>query len=121
MQVVSPRGNLDSAAQDTQLRAGLIALATALVVAAALGHSDAAPLVRAVVFVPFFVAAYGVLAALYATCGVTAMAGRRITCQGAERIADRGERSAQRAKGLKVLAASLVLAAGATALFVTAS
>jgi hypothetical protein len=121
MQVVSPRGNLDATTQDTQLRAGLIALVMALVVAAALGHSGAAPGYRVLVFAPFFVASYGVLAALYGTCGISAIAGRRITCQGTERIADRGERSTQRAKGMKVLSVSLALATAATALFVTAS
>lgn len=121
MQVVSPRGNLDAAAQDTQLRAGLVALAMSLVVAAALGGSGTSPGLRALVFLPFFVAAYGVLAALYGTCGVSAIAGRRITCQGSERIADCGERSVQRARGLKVMGVSFLLAASATALFVAAS
>lgn len=121
MQATSPRGNLDAAAQDTQLRSGLIALATALVVAAALGHSSAGPGFRALVFLPFFVASYGVLAALYGTCGISAIAGRRITCQGTERIVDRAERAEKRAQGVKVLSVSFVLAVVATVLFVTAS
>lgn len=121
MQVVTPRGNLDSAAQDTQLRSGLVALATALLVAAVLGGSGAAPVYRVFVFLPFFVAAYGVLAALYGTCGITALAGRRITCQGSERVADRCERSELRTSGMKVLSGSFLLASAATVLFVTAS
>ena len=121
MHAASPRGNLSTAAQDTQLRAGLIALATAIAVAAGLGHIGASPGYRAVVFVPFFVAAYGVLAALYGTCGISAIAGMRITCQGTERIADRSERNVLRAKGMKVLSASLVVAVIGTVLFVTAA
>ncbi|MDF2696414.1 MAG: hypothetical protein K0S65_4797 [Labilithrix sp.] len=124
MQVVSPSeraGNLDAASQDTQLRAGLVALTTGLALAALLCRSGAPSVYRAIVFLPFFVASYGVLAALYATCGISAIAGRRFTCQGSERIADRGELSAHRAKGVKVLSMSLLLAAAATALFVTAS
>src|SRR5678815_4568809 len=84
MHAASPRGNLSASAQDTQLRAGLISLATALAVAAALGHSGAPAGYRALVFIPFFVAVYGVLAALYGTCGISAIAGMRITCQGRE-------------------------------------
>jgi len=121
MQVVSPRGNLDPSTQDTQLRGGLIALTLALGVAAMLGHSGAAPGYRALVFVPFFVAAYGVMAALYGTCGISAIAGRRITCQGTERIADRNERAVQRRNGMKVLSVSLALATAATFLFVATS
>lgn len=124
MQVVTPServGNLDASAQDTQLRAGLLALTTALITAAALCSTSASPIYRVVVFVPFFIASYGVLAALYATCGISAIAGLRYTCQGSEPIADRSELSAHRSRGIRVLSLSLVLATIATALFVTAS
>lgn len=119
--MVAQRGNLDAHAQDAQLRVGLIALAMALVVAAFLARRDAATVYRALVFVPFVVAANGVLAAFYGTCGLTAFAGRRRTADGAEVVADRGELTAQRRTGVWVLSMSGAFAAAATALFVIAS
>ncbi len=121
MAVLAQRGNLDSRSQDGQLRVGLVALAMALVLAAFLARTDAATVYRAVVFLPFFVAVYGVLAAFYGTCGLQAMAGRRMTPDGAERVADRRELSAQRRTGARVLGASVLLAAIATTLFVFAT
>ena len=99
----------------------MVALGMALVATAFLGRSDVAPLYRAGVFVPFFVAAYGVLAAFYETCGLTAFAGRRITRDGPEPVADRGELAAQRKMGLGVMCLSGLLAVVATTAFVLAS
>lgn len=115
------KGNLEAQAQDTQMRMGIIALAVALGFATSLAKLGASPGYRALAFVPFLFAAYGVLAALYRTCGVTAMAGRRITCDGSERVADRGELAGQRRQGLRVIGGSLLLAVTATALLVSAS
>lgn len=121
MAAVAQRGNLDEAAQDRQMRIGLFALAGALVFALLLAQSGAAPAYRALGFLPFFFAANGVLAALYRVCGFTAIAGRRMTADGTEVVADRSELSAQRRTGLRVLVLSVVLAATATTLFVIAS
>jgi hypothetical protein len=121
MAAVTPRGNLDSSAQDMQMRAGLIALALALLSAVALDHRGATPGLRVLAFLPFFVAAYGVLSALYRTCGFSALAGKRMTPDGAERVADREELTSQRKVGMRVLGLSFALAATATALLVLAS
>jgi hypothetical protein len=121
MAAVALRGNLDSTAQDRQLRIGLVSLAGALVFALLLAQSGAAPAYRAIGFVPFFFAANGVLAALYRVCGFTAIAGRRMTADGAEVVADRAELSAQRHAGARVLVLSTALAALATSLFVVAN
>jgi len=121
MAAAAQRGNLDARAQDNQLRVGLVALAMALVVTALLARFEGASAYRWLIFLPFFVAANGVLAAFYRTCGITAFAGRRMTAEGAEVVADRTELSAQRRIGLRVLGMSVALAGLATALFVTAS
>jgi len=112
--------NLDAATQEKELRLGLVALVVALTSAALLSRSGAPAGYRALVFVPFCVAAYGVLAGLFATCGVTALAGCRITPQGREPIADRADLEATRAHGVKVLLSSAVAAAITTGLFVIA-
>lgn len=117
MAALVQRGNLDSRSQDGQLRVGLVALAMALAGAAFLAHEDASTLYRALVFLPFFVAANGVLAAFYGTCGISACAGRRMTRDGAEPVADRAELSAQRRTGAWVLGMSGAFATAATALF----
>jgi hypothetical protein len=100
---------------------GLVALAMALVVAAFLARSNVAVPYRALMFLPFLVAANGVLAAFYQTCGLTAFAGRRMTPDGAERVADRVELAAQRKTGAWVLSMSVVGATVATVLFVLAT
>jgi len=120
MAALAQRGNLDSRSQESQLRVGLVGLAMALVLAAFLARSDAATVYRAVVFLPFLVATYGVLAAFYGTCGLMAIAGRRITADGTERVADRQELSAHRRLGARVLFASVALAAIATTLLLVA-
>jgi uncharacterized membrane protein YecN with MAPEG domain len=96
MAAVAHRGNLDSNAQDRQLRVGLVALAGALVVAL-------------------------LLVTFYRVCGFTAIAGRRMTADGVEKVADRAELSAQRRSGFRVIVLSVACAALATALFVVAS
>jgi hypothetical protein len=63
-----------------------------------------------------FVGVYGVCAGLWRTCGVTAMAGRRITATGTERVADRRELAALRRRGLAVLCGSLIVSVLATSL-----
>ena len=103
------------------MRIGLVALAGALVFALLLMKTGAPPTYRALGFVPFFFAVNGFLAALYRVCGFTALAGRRMTRDGAEVVADRAELASQRRIGVRVLALSVVLSALATSLFVFAS
>lgn len=103
------------------MRAGIFALAAALVVAIVLARTGAEPGYRALAFLPFFVAAHGVLGSLYGVCGFTALAGRRMTEAGAERVCDFAELSEQRKSGLRVAAMSMTLAAIATTLFVIAN
>jgi hypothetical protein len=116
MAAVIPRGNLEARAQDMQLRVGLVSLAVSLVVGSLLASGGVATSYRLLSFVPFFVAANGVLSALYQTCGFTAIAGRRITSEGTEPVADRDELAQQRARGMRVMLGSSLLAAVATSL-----
>ncbi len=113
--------NLDARSQETQMRIGLVALAGALVVALLLARSGAPPAYRALGFIPFFFATNGVLTALYGVCGFTAMAGRRLTNDGVEVVANRKELAGQRRSGLRVIALSLAIAALVTTLFVFAT
>ncbi|MDB4941643.1 MAG: hypothetical protein JWP97_1177 [Labilithrix sp.] len=124
MAAVTRRGNLvDQGSRQGQLRVGLAGLAMALVLAALLGRADASPVEhasRALVFLPFFVGTYGVLASFYKTCGVHALSGTRSTAGGSEPVADRSELRAQRRLGAMVVLGSALVAAGATALFLVA-
>lgn len=128
MAAITRRGNLDDqASRQGQLRVGLAALAMALVLAAFLGGGGSgaggpvAPVpLRALVFVPFFVGAYGVLAAFYKTCAFHALSRTRSTAVGSEPVADRAELQAQRRTGALVVLGSAGLAAAATLLFVLA-
>src|SRR4051794_10750644 len=108
MAAIAERGNLESRAQDVQMRIGIIALAISLLIGTLLAQSGFAREVRLAAFAPFFVASYGLLAALYRTCGLTAIAGRRITSDGSEPVADRAELLRLRARGLRVMCASAV-------------
>jgi hypothetical protein len=121
MAAVAQRGNLDSKAQDRQLRGGLLALAGALVVALLLVKSGAPPVYRAIAFVPFFFAVYGLLASFHRVCGFTAIAGRRMSEDGVEKVADRLELSAHRRSGMRVIVYSAAIAGLATALFAVAN
>jgi hypothetical protein len=121
MATASQGGNLDVRSQTRQLRLGLVALAVALAFAAALTPSGVAHLYRGLIFVPFFVAVNGVLAAFYGTCGLTAASGRRMTSDGAEPVADPNELAQQRRTGVRVLVLSAALATVATVLFVNAT
>jgi len=102
------------------MRAGLVALAVGLVAASLLADSGLAPGYRALAFMPFFVAAYGVTSALYGVCGFSALAGRRRTLDGAERVAERAELHRLRRVGIRVVGMSGALAVVATLFFVIA-
>jgi hypothetical protein len=114
------RTNLESTAQDTNMRIGLVALGVSLVASVLLLNAGAGAACRSLTFVPFLLAAYGIMAALFCTCGFTALAGMRRTNAGPERIADPVERSNVRARGLRVILGSVVIAAVATGLLMGA-
>ena len=103
------------------MRIGLVALSGALIFALFLMKTGVSPSYRALAFVPFFFAANGFIAGLYRVCGFTALAGRRMTTDGAEVVADRVELAGQRRTGLRVIVLSVALAALATSLFVAVS
>jgi hypothetical protein len=113
--------NLDSRAQATQLRVGVVALAVALTVGALLAKTSIPAGYRAFAFLPFFFAAYGLLAALYRTCGFTAIRGRRLTNQGSERVIDPDALRAQRRLGTRIIMGSAALASAVTALLIVAT
>ena len=122
MDASTQRGNLDAAAQDGQLRVGLVALTMALGLAAFLDKQESLPMgLRSLVFIPLFVGAYGVLAAFYGVCGIAAASGKRRTPMGDEPVADRRELSSQRKTGALVVLMSAVIAAGATTALVLAT
>jgi hypothetical protein len=108
--------NLDGRAQNAQLRVGVATLALGLAGAMAMNARGAGPGTHLALLPLFFVGAYGIVAGLSRTCGVTGIAGRRLTAMGTERIADRAELAAVRRRGAKVVATSLFVAVLVTSL-----
>lgn len=108
--------NLGERGQNRRLRASIATLFVALGLSAFLVRSEASPLQRLVVFVPFFLTAYFAFQGLYRTCPLHSQQGTREGAGGAslpvadERVLSRSRRVASR---LTVLA--LAMAAGATA------
>lgn len=80
--------------------------------------TGASPMARLFLFVPFFISANAFFQAMYMNCGYSALAGRRHTAEGTERIADRGERRSVRARGVWQIALAFVGASALTASFV---
>jgi len=103
------------------MRFGLVSLAVGLLAVAVLTQLGVQPAYRALAFVPFFFASYGVISALFGVCTITAVMGRRMTADGAERVANREELAEQRRYAARVLFLTFALAAGATSLFVLAA
>jgi len=113
--------NLDARVQNAQLRVGIVVSGLG-VGAAMVMNALGAGLGMHLLLVPvLFVGAYGICAGLTRTCGLTAIAGRRLTATGSEPIADRAELSALRRRGRAVLAASLLVSVVATALLTSVS
>ncbi len=121
MSAEPPLTNLESRAQNLNMRIGLVSLGISLMTGALLVKLGASPWARSVTVAPMFLAAYAIQTALYCTCGFTALAGFRFTNRGPERIADANELSAVRGRGLRVIAGSVALALVATGLLVSAS
>jgi hypothetical protein len=120
MEALTTRGNLGQAAQDAQLRMGVAFVSVGLAAAVALRHVDVGAGVRALLFLPFFVGAYGVQAGLYKVCGINALFGRRITQEGACPVADPRDLADYRRTGIRIFAASAAFAALAATLVVVA-
>jgi hypothetical protein len=120
MAALTTRGNLEERAQDTQLRIGVAFVSVGLAMAIALRHVDVGAGVRALLFLPFFVGAYGVQAGLYKVCGINALFGRRITEEGPRPVADPRDLADYRRTGIRIFAVSAALAALAATLVVVA-
>jgi len=101
-----------------RLRAGIVMLTVALVLAAVFEKTGASPYMRLWLFVPFFFAENAFFQAIHKTCGFSASAGMRHTKDGDERIADPRELTACRASGKKQVVQTLLSAAALTGLFV---
>ena len=108
--------NLDARAQNMQLRAGILVSALGVGAVVALNRLGVGLGTRALLVPVLFVGVYGICAGLTRTCGLTAIAGRRLTPTGTEPIADRAELSALRRRGAAVMATSLFVSVLATAL-----
>ncbi len=93
---------------------GVVALGVGLLASVVVVRLGLPTGVRALVFVPFFVAAFGGYQGLYRTCSGAAAQGVRITEHGEERIVDPAERESARAEGRRVLWRSVLTAAAAT-------
>jgi hypothetical protein len=117
--MAAPHGvvNLNARVQNAQLRVGIVLSGLGLAAAVAINKRVGAGLGMHALLVPvLFVGAYGICAGLSRTCGLTAMAGRRWTATGPERIADRSELAALRRQGAAVVAGSLLFSVLAAAL-----
>jgi hypothetical protein len=108
--------NLDERAQNMQLRVGILVSALGLGAVVVMKTLGAGVGMRALLVPVLFVGAYGICAGLSRTCGLTAMAGRRLTPTGSERVANRAELCALRRRGAAVMATSLFVSVLATAL-----
>jgi hypothetical protein len=108
--------NLDGRAQNAQLRFGLVVLALGLAGAMAMNALGLGLGMHALLVPVLFAGAYGICAGLARTCGLTAIAGRRITATGTEPVADRNELHALRRRGAAVIATSLFVSVIATVL-----
>lgn len=112
-------GNLEHQAQAFQLRLGVVFVGVGLLVAALVRTSDSSAL-RLAAFLPLFLGSYGIIAGIEKTCGFTALARRRITDQGPERVIDPDEAKALRRTGIRVMLTSFGFAASASILLALA-
>src|SRR5215471_10174245 len=96
-------GNLGDRAQSGRLRFGVIAFGVAMVGAVVALETAAPRWVLGLLFLPFFVGAFGVLQGLLKTCPGLAMQGMRDTGDGPERVIDREALKKARAVALRVM------------------
>ncbi len=112
--------NLDTRAQNFQLRLGVVMIALSLGVAVALVRAEVGTAYRLLVALPMYFGTYAVYAGLTKTCGFTALRGLRMTASGPAPVADKAELAAQRRRGLRVIASSAAVAGLATLLLAVA-
>jgi hypothetical protein len=93
---------------------GVVALGVGLLASVAVVRLGVPTGARAIVFLPFFVAAFGGYQGLYRTCTGAGEQGVRITEHGEEPIVDPTERESARREGRRVLWRSVLTAAVAT-------
>jgi hypothetical protein len=93
---------------------GVVALGVGLLASVLVVRLGVPTGLRAIVFVPFFVAAFGGYQGLYRTCTGAGEEGVRITDHGKEPIVDPGERASSRREGRRVLGRAVLTAAVAT-------
>jgi hypothetical protein len=110
-------GNLCSEGQSRGLRIGVVAFSLSLALAIGFAKADAPVALRWLLALPFFVAVVGVSESLLQTCPFLALKSLRDAGGGAEPVADPRERAALRARGQRLLLASVVLALTAAGLF----
>lgn len=110
--------NLGKAAQTGRLRGGVLAFAVALSLALGFAHIRAERPLRAILFLPFFIAAWGIAQGLTGADPLLAARGLRDMGDGHEPIADTAELARVRAAGRIVNWIALGAAAALTALLV---
>ena len=111
-----PEGtNLEVAGQNSRLRLGVAMLGIALAITVVLVQADVHRGWRAILFIPFFLAASGAWQGLFRTCPVMAMKGVRESSGGETPVCWGRDASAAKSAGWMVIGGAL-----ATALFSTA-
>ena len=113
-------GNLDSRAQNAQLRIGVGMIAVALAVAVVSLSLDVPSGYRALLALPLFFGTYGIYAGLTRTCGLTALRGMRMTESGPTPVADKDALVTHRRQGYQVIGGSALISVAATLLLVLA-
>jgi hypothetical protein len=111
-------GNLGCGAQNSRLRMSLVALSIGLGLSVVLMESGAPAFARAVLFFPFFIAAFGAYQGLFRTCSFAARQGLRLADHGEEVVSSPVERERMRREGRKVVLGSVATAVAATAMVV---
>ena len=111
-------GNLGDQAQNRRLRGSLVALAVGLGLSILMLRAGIGTPLRLMLFLPFFVAAFGAYQGLFRTCNMAAREGVRLTDHGEEVVVDAAERARMCRDARKVLVSSLATAAAATAMMV---
>jgi hypothetical protein len=96
----------------------LFALLIALALSVVLMESGAPAFARAVLFFPFFIAAFGAYQGLFRTCSFAARHGLRLADHGEEMVTSQPERDRMRREGRKVFLGSLATAVAATSMVV---
>ncbi|MEY2934129.1 MAG: hypothetical protein RL033_4878 [Pseudomonadota bacterium] len=111
-------GNLCMEGQSRGLRIGVVAFSLSLALAIAFAKADAPVALRWLLALPFFVAVVGVSESLLQTCPFLALKSLRAPSgESVEPVADPRERAALRARGQRLLLASVVIALTAAGLF----